>query len=202
MHRSTGFIWAWRAHDISMKQYFDRPLTLGIVILSNWILLKMGLSFARRSSSLALNAKFPTYSLAYVLFPSGSRCTAWLTRSRADSNLAFAASLSFSGNSGTTKLSSFLYRWDLSLRSSPQDLLNSCEYQLTVVVRALILANLLNCPICAEPTSDDLSENDLGMFLALLLNYLNCHLAMSLGLILTENYPVQYNSALMLIDSL
>ena len=71
-----------------------------------------------------------------------------------------------------------------------------------MVVRALILANLLNCPICAEPTSDDLSENDLGMFLALLLNYLNCHLAMSLGLILTENYPVQYNSALMLIDSL
>ena len=73
-----------------------------------------------------------------------------------------------------------------------------------VVVKALnlILANLLDCPFCAETFSHDLSENDLGVFLALLLNYLNYHLA-SLGLILKEFYiPVHYHSARVLIDSL
>ena len=73
-----------------------------------------------------------------------------------------------------------------------------------VVVKTLylILASL-DCPFCAETSSDDLSENNLGVFLSLLLNYLNYHLSMSLGLILKENYiPVHYHSAWMLIDSL
>ena len=52
-----------------------------------------------------------------------------------------------------------------------------------VKVLYLILANLLDCPCCAETSPNYLSENHLGVFLALLLNYLNCHLAMSLGLI-------------------
>ena len=74
-----------------------------------------------------------------------------------------------------------------------------------VAVKALnlILANLLECPFCAEISSDDFSENNLGVLLALLLNYLNYHLAMSLGLILKENYiPVRHHSARMLIDGL
>ena len=73
------------------------------------------------------------------------------------------------------------------------------------VVKALNLnlTNLLDCPFCAESSSDDLSENNLGVFLALLLNYLNYHLAMSLGLILKENYiPVHHHSARRLIESL
>ena len=74
-----------------------------------------------------------------------------------------------------------------------------------VVVKALylILANLLDCPCYAETSSDDFYENNLGVLLALLLNHLNYHLAMSLSLILKENYiPVHHHSARMLIDSL
>ena len=69
-----------------------------------------------------------------------------------------------------------------------------------VMVKALYLipANLLDCPFCAETYPNYLSENHLGVFLALLLNDLNYHLAMSLCL-LTENYiPFHYNSARML----
>ena len=69
----------------------------------------------------------------------------------------------------------------------------------------LILANLLDCPFCSETSSDNFSENNFGMFLALHLNYLNYHLAMRLGLMLKENYiPVHYHhdSTWMLIDSL
>ena len=75
-----------------------------------------------------------------------------------------------------------------------------------VVVKALnlILVNRLDCPFCAETSSNDLiSENNLGVFLALLLNYLNHHLAISLGMVLKENcIPVHHHSAGMLIDSL
>ena len=74
-----------------------------------------------------------------------------------------------------------------------------------VVMKALNLipANLLDCPFCADTSSDNISENNLGVFLALLLNYLNYHLAMSLSLILKENHiPVHHHSARMLIDSL
>ena len=74
-----------------------------------------------------------------------------------------------------------------------------------VMVKALylILANLLDCPFCAEISSNDFSENNLGVFLALLLNYLNYHLAMSLGLFLKDDYiPVHHHSARRLIDSL
>ena len=74
-----------------------------------------------------------------------------------------------------------------------------------VMVKALylILANLLACPFCAETVSDNFSEINLGVFLALLLNYLNYHFEMSLYRILKENYiPVDHHSAWMLIDSL
>ena len=82
---------------IFMKQYFDRPLTLGVVIFSTRIRLKMVLSDSRKSSSLALNSKFPTYSVAVVLLPMGLRCTAGRTWSRAALDLALAASYPSSG---------------------------------------------------------------------------------------------------------
>ena len=79
MHKSRICTGARCAHDISMNPYFDRPLTRGIVTFSTRTFLNSLSSTLRRSCSLALNSKFPTYSVACFISPCGLKCTAWST---------------------------------------------------------------------------------------------------------------------------